>query len=74
MYRVLRGYRGISPANMDAILGALSLKIALVHDEQQFAKMRLRLPRRGGRGLHINEDLPLAHRERDRTNGVTWRW
>jgi hypothetical protein len=64
---LLRGSRAFGPVSLGAVLGALGLKIAILHDPEQFDRIRHRLPRRAVTGARIRDvRLPFADRERSR--------
>jgi hypothetical protein len=64
---LLRGSRAFGPVSLGAVLGALGLKIAILHDAEQFDRIRHRLPRRAVTGARIRDvRLPFADRERSR--------
>jgi hypothetical protein len=61
--KLLTGMRGFGPVSFDAVLGALALRVVLVEDTGQLAKIRHRLAPRGSRGPRLG----VLHKMHDRS-------
>jgi hypothetical protein len=69
--RILRGSRAFGPASLGPALGALALKLVVVHDAEQMDRIRHRLPRRHTTGARIRDPgMRLAGRDGKRPTAI----